>query len=137
MTGLGGTYEKDIEVEDNAVLLLDYGNAMGICEATWTQVGGHPYQTPIVWGTEGVIRPGENGVILQSENNPKGDLIPAEPLGPEWQHSPAHFVAYLEGRVTELHPLIDPHRNRDVQEVMTAGLKAISERRTVSLPLES
>lgn len=137
VTGLGGTYEKDIAVEDNALLLIDYGNAMGICEATWTQVGGHPYQTPIIWGTEGILRPAEGGVILQSENNREGEFITAEPLSADWRNSPTHFIAYLEGRITDLHPLIDPHRSRDVQEVMSAGLKAIVERRTISLPLGS
>ncbi len=136
VVGVGGTYDKPIDVEDNAVLIIDYGNAMGIAEATWTQVGGHPYQSPIVWGTEGILRPGEGGVIVQSEDNSEGDFVPADDLPAYHSNGPEHFVAYVDGQVDEIHPLLDPRNSRDVQEVLSGGLIAMAEGRRVEFPIE-
>jgi predicted dehydrogenase len=135
VVALGGTYDKDIEVEDNAVFLIDYGNAMGIAEATWTQVGGHPYASPIIWGTEGILRPGENGVIVQTEGNSEGEFVPADPIPGGYDNGPAYFTAWVDGEIDSLHPLLDPDRSRDVQEIIAAGLTAMAEGRRVDLPI--
>lgn len=136
VTGLGGTYDKNIDVEDNAVLLIDYGDAMGIAEGCWTQVGGHPYASPIVWGTDGILQPADNGGVLVRDATGT-EVIAADEMPEYMSNGPEHFTAWIDGKIETLHPLIDPCNSRDVQEVIAAGLRAMAERRTIDLPITS
>ncbi|MGQ9629185.1 MAG: Gfo/Idh/MocA family protein [bacterium] len=81
VTGVAGRLVKDyIDVEDNAILLLRYPNAIGIAEASWSQIGDAPTHGPIINGSKGTILVDRKGITLFTKENPEG--IRQKPPGP-------------------------------------------------------
>jgi len=131
---IGGTYVRDyLTVEDNAVLLMGYEKAMGLAEATWSQIGsGGPLQYPLVLkGSEGTIAAGQD-VQVYTAGKQCWEKIEPPPLEKPNQNGPEHFVSNIleekpfEGSVSASH-------NLDVQAALEAGLISMREARTVYL----
>lgn len=128
-----------LDVDDNAVLLMDYLDALAVAEASWSQIGEHPIHGPIVNGVEGSAVLCEDGKIRLYLPERKGDyrkvacrtVSPPDP--PEgWRSGPEYFVkAVLEDR--PLDPPVDCLFNRGVQEVLEAGLKSAGSGKRVHL----
>ncbi len=137
--------KPDLAAEDNAVAVLSYPRAVGLLEASWTQIGGEPAFAMIVYGDRGTL------LVHQPRPTGEGDRPPAgcvqlittsgnrflesPPLPRDQRDGPTHFLTCLRthGEVTEM---CAADIGRDVQEVITAALQASALRRVVSLPLE-
>ncbi|MFQ6094827.1 MAG: Gfo/Idh/MocA family protein [Candidatus Bathyarchaeia archaeon] len=131
---LGGTYVRDyLTVEDNAVLLMGYEKAMGIAEASWSQIGEGvpPRYTLIINGSEGVIAAGRDLRVYTAEK--KGwETIEPSPLEKGRRNGPEHFVTcILEDKPVD--DLVSPIYNRDAQAILEAGLISMREERSVYL----
>jgi predicted dehydrogenase len=131
-----GRYQKDyIDVEDNALLLMEYPRAHASAQASWSQIGIGTGQNPVIYGTAGTIvvhqRPGsreghvvkEGTVEVQTATEPGGILVdpPALPVGE--RNAVEHFARCLRdgGPLLEM---LRPALNRDVQETVEAGYRA-------------
>jgi len=131
---LGGTYIRDyLTVEDNAVLLLGYKKAMGIAEASWSQIGEGvpPKYNLILNGSEGVIAAGSELKVYTSERK-CWEKIELSPLDVVRRSGPEHFVtSILKDR--PLDDVVSPLHNRDAQVILEAGLISMREDRAVYL----
>jgi len=141
VTGITGTFARTyLSVDDNAILLMEYGDALGVAEASWSQVGRHPAHGPILNGLDGSLMVDEEGKVHLTRVKQKGNYRDVrsetmEPPAPRegWRNGPEHFVTHLlEDRPLE--PPVDAGFNRDVQEVLEAGLRSAEEGRRITLP---
>jgi predicted dehydrogenase len=136
--------KPDLVAEDNAVAVLSYPRALGVLEASWTQIGGEPAFAMIVYGERGTLlvhqprplhegdRTGPGRVQLVTPSGTR--FLEPPPLPPDQRDGPTHFLTCLRdgGDVTDL---CAPEVGRDVQEVITAALQSSTQRRVVPLPL--
>ena len=138
--------KADLVAEDNAVAVLSYPRALGLLEASWTQVGAEPAFAMIVYGDRGTLlvhqpRPVHEGDRVGAGRvqmvTPSGArFLETPPLPPDQRDGPTHFLSSLRvsGEITDL---CAAHVGRDVQEVITAALQSSAYRRVVPLPLDS
>lgn len=135
VTALGGTYVRDyLNVEDNAVLLMGYKRAMGIAEASWSQIGEGvpPRYTLILNGSEGVIAAGAETLRIYTADSRKWRILDVPPLEKGRRNGPEHFVTcILEDRPFD--SLLSALYNKDAQAILEAGLISMKEDRTVYL----
>jgi predicted dehydrogenase len=130
--------------EDNAVAVLSYPRALGLLEASWTQIGGEPAFAMIVYGDRGTLLVHQPRPTREGERVAAGrvQLVTAagsrflEPpaLPADERDGPTHFLSRLRdhGEVTAL---CAAAVGRDVQEVITAALRSSASGRVVPLPL--
>ena len=134
-TAMGGTYVRDyLTVEDNAILLMGYKRAMGVAEASWSQIGEGlpPRYTLILNGSEGVIAAGKDTFKIYTADSEDWRTLEAPPLEEGKRNGPEHFVTCI----VEDQPfdsLLSPLYNRDAQAILEAGLISMREDRTVHL----
>ena len=125
VSALSGTFVRDdIDVDDNAVLLMQYPRAMAIAEASWTQHGKLDAYTPVIHGERGslLVGPRANGGLkLATLDEPSGiDL--AVPQAPEHlANATAHFLWGIRTGAP-FTPLCDPAISRDATSILDAGL---------------
>ncbi len=146
---MAGRLQKTyITVDDNAVLLTRHHHAIGIAEASWTQVGQRPTGGPIIYGSDGVIivhreggtreghvvRTGQVEVITRQK--PQGEIIdpPELPVG---RRSATEFFLRALETGEPITGLCSDLIARDTQEILEAGLIAIETGQEVSLPLDT
>src|SRR5690349_14609054 len=134
-----------LEAEDNAIVVLSYPHALGLLEASWTQIGGEPAFAMIVYGERGTLivhqpRPTREGDRagagrLQIATSDGSRIIEPPPLPPDERDGPTHFLACVAGEraVTEF---CSADVGSDVQEVIAAGLRSSEIGHRVELPLE-
>ncbi len=137
--------KPDLVAEDNAVAVLSYPRALGLLEASWTQIGAEPGFAMIVYGDRGTllvhqprstregerVEPGRVQLVTPSGSR----FVEPPPLPPDQRDGPTHFLSRLraQGQVTDL---CAADIGRDVQEVITAALQSSAYRRVVPLPLQ-
>ncbi|MCA9177801.1 MAG: hypothetical protein KDB14_25215, partial [Planctomycetales bacterium] len=138
VTGVAGRLTKrDICVEDNGLVVMEYGDAMAVAEGSWSQIGKlSSYQT-MIYGKHGtlLVEPRVGGRLLwASEACPEGAEVEVSPLSPECASLTDHFVQ----RVNDDQPLLslcDPEHARAAQEILEAGVRSAGINASVSLPL--
>ncbi|MEM2930434.1 MAG: Gfo/Idh/MocA family oxidoreductase [Thermoproteota archaeon] len=130
-----------LTVDDNAILLMEYGDAFGVAEASWSQVGKYPIHGPILNGLHGTIVVEEDGkmrfVRVREEGNFRNmteEVIdpPQLPLG--LRNGPEYFTRCILDE-KPLEPPVDARFNLAVQEVLEAGLISAKEGRRIVLPI--
>lgn len=126
----------DLIGDDNARMLLTYPKGVGLVEATWTQFGPATSESTLFCGEEGTLaRMGSEFMLYNKDNQNGRPLTPEEvpPAVPE-RSMPEHLVRCLEeGRPVAAWAGIEAQRN--VTEVLDAGLRSIASGRPVHLPL--
>ena len=133
----GRRYDPPLSVEDNAVVVMKYPQAMATAEGVWGQVG-QPLTGYLatIWGTHGCVTlgPGRGGRLWHTTaEQPAGvEITPPEPL-PHMASGTAHFVWALETG-NEFHPLCRPAVCRDTQEVLDAAIRSAAEGVSITLP---
>jgi len=125
--------KEGLTAEDNAIVILKYPRALGLLEASWTQVGNQPAYALIVYGDRGTVLvhqpkaaregatagPGQVEVITGGSR----DMLDPSPLPPEAANAPSYFLSRLrDGRPIE--GLVTPKLGREVQEVLEAALQS-------------
>jgi predicted dehydrogenase len=139
--------KPDLTAEDNAVVVLSYPRALGLLEASWTQIGGEPAFAMIVYGDRGTLlvhqprmtregeRVGQGRVQLITQGNNSRTLEPP-PLAVDERDGPSYFLSRIHAGLEVTGPCA-ADIGRDVQEVIAAALQASATGRRVRLPLES
>lgn len=134
VTGLRGRLVKgDIRVDDNAVLLLKYPKAIGLCEASWTQVGEIPSGI-VASGSEGAIAVEHARMRLADAKHPQGRPIRPRALR-GWRANLGDYFARVIREDLEIEGMGNPEIARDAQEILEAGLISADTGRAVRLPL--
>jgi len=136
VTGVAGRLVKDdIDVDDNAVLVMLYDDGIATAEASWTQVGKLSAYTTVIYGTEGTMtfEPRLGGRLFRSDgDNPAGVEAPVPDPPPERVNSAAHFI-HCVTTGEEFFPLCRPRTCRDAQAILEAGLLSSRTGKTVAL----
>ena len=136
VTGVKGRLVKDdIDVDDNAVLVMLYDDGIATAEASWTQIGKLSAYTTVIYGTEGTMtfEPRLGGRLFRSDaENPAGIEVRVPDPPPSRVNSAEHFI-HCVTTGEEFFPLCRPHTCRDAQAILEAGLISSQTGKTVSL----
>jgi predicted dehydrogenase len=145
VTAVAAHLRKDeLAAEDGAVVVLRYPRALGLLEASWTQIGGEPALAMIVYGDAGTLlvhqprptragRPAGPGRV-QLVTADRAEWVEPPPLPADERDGPTYFLTRVKaGRPVE--GLCAPEVGRDVQEVLAAALRSSATGREVPLPL--
>ena len=113
--------KPDLSLEDNAILVLRYANALATTEASWTQITS--YGTTL-YGSEGTlfIEPDHDGRILHATaENPEGVSleIPSQPG--HLDNSATHFLSAINDPDFPLHPLAEARHALGAQWILEQG----------------
>ena len=128
--------KRDLDSDDNAMLILRYPNALATTEGSWTQIGKMTAYTTVLYGSSGtlLLEPRHGGKLFKATGeDPEGSEISVPDLPPHRVDSGAHFLHLLEHPEATCHPLCDPLHGRDAQAILDAGLRATDEHREISL----
>lgn len=147
VTAVGGRLQKEyIPVEDNAVLMMRYPRAIGMAQASWSQIGVGRGAGPVIYGTTGTIivhqraglREGhvvrEGQIELMTVAQPEGELLDPPELPAAERSTVAYFLDCLD-RQAPVDGIVSATVGRDVQEILEAGYQSLASGRTVPLPL--
>ncbi len=130
-------YDPPLPVEDNAIVVMRYPQAMATAEGAWGQVG-QPITGYLatIWGSRGSVTfgPGRGGRLWKTtkEEPASVEITPPEPA-PHMANGTAHFLWAIETG-NEFYPLCRPAVCRDTQEVLDAAIRAARDGATVTLP---
>jgi predicted dehydrogenase len=134
--------KEGLTAEDNAIVILKYPRALGLLEASWTQVGNQPAYALIVYGDKGTVLvhqpkapregatagPGQIEVIAGGSR----ELLDPSPLPPNSANAPSYFLSRVRDALP-IEGLVAPRLACDVQEVLAAALQASRSGRQVAL----
>ena len=135
VTAFRGTFVKDYPVpDDNAIILMKYGNAFGITEASWTQKTGYITPNPVVYGTEGALSIWGNEINLTPAGSDVHSIEP-DPLPEGRRNAPEYLIHCLESDEA-IEGLCCPIVSRDAQEILEAGLVSSDSGKAVNLPMK-
>ena len=135
VTAFRGTFVKDYPLpDDNAIILMKYGNAFGLTEASWTQKTGYVTPNPVVYGTEGALTVTGNSVNLTPAGQ-EGKSIEPEQL-PEGKRNAAEYLIHCLKTDEPIDGLCCPYISRDAQEILEAGLISSDTGKAITLPME-
>jgi predicted dehydrogenase len=127
--GMAGQFLKSEPLGvDNAVLMLRYPNAISLCEASWTQLGGEPFKGATINCRDGAILPRRDGVYVTSKEHPQGEPLPAEHLPPQLESLGHYALAILRGECEPM-GVLDPRISRDAQAILEAGILSVASGR--------
>ncbi|MBL68915.1 MAG: oxidoreductase [Verrucomicrobiales bacterium] len=131
----GNLVKTDLDAEDNAVLLMQYPNALSIAEASWTQIDKLTNYHTQIYGTQGTLlaEPDEGRLLLATEKHPEGREFDLPKTPPHLTDPIAHFLNALETG-TPFQDLCQPTPCRDAQEILQAGAKSATTGAMVELP---
>ena len=123
--------KNDIAVDDNAILVMHYPDALATTEASWTQIGNLTAYNTTLYGEAGTILvepPGEvqpgGKLILATADDQSGTEQSIPEPGPTSRNGSAHFIHLLQKPDANIHPLCAPQACRDGQAILQAGLTA-------------
>ena len=130
--------------EDRAIAVLSYPRALGLLEASWTQIGGEPAFAMIVYGERGTLivhqprptREGEHVDVgrVQVVTSDGSRMIDPPPLPADQRDGPTHFLSTVVNR-SEVTPFCSANVGVDVQEVIAAAQRSAATGARVELPL--
>ncbi len=135
--------KEGLAAEDNAVVVLRYPRALGLLEASWTQIGGEPAFALIVYGDRGTllvhqpraVREGQKvgSGRVQLVSGDRSELVDPPALVADERDGPTYFLSRVAaGRPID--GLCAPEVGRDAQEVIAAALRSAATGREVTLP---
>lgn len=124
----GRLCKEDLDVEDNAIIVMSYPKAMAYAEASWTQIGKLSGYITCIYGTEATLEVGPKGtrwLKMATTEKPEGFEVDVPEPEPYNASASAHFAWAIETG-GELLPLCRPEAWRDSQHILEAGLVSAS-----------
>ncbi len=137
VSGFTSRTDKEIEVEDNAVLTLQFANGViGSIETSWTQQASR--EGLAIYGTMGTLYMDPNERRLQIYSNKKYPGGWFEPAGGQMaslasQHQRIAHRHFIDCILNKKKPLATPQHGRHVVEIMLAGYRSAETGETVEI----
>ncbi len=119
--------KPDLTLEDNAILVLKYPNAIATTEASWTQIGKLTSYGTVIYGSEGtlVVEPDHDGKLMKAtRENPDGEEVAIPDPDPRLETASTHFLAAIENPEYQIHSLCDAENSLNAQWILERGLEA-------------
>ena len=132
--GYRGTFVKDYPIpDDNAMVVMKYDHALGVTEASWTQVVKTVGPNPLAYGTTGALGI-DGGKLLLYREGEDPEPVEAEPLAAGRRTGPEHLLHCIE---TGEEPMstVNAVTSRNAQEILEAGLISADTGKAVELPV--
>ena len=123
--GLNTGLKSDLQLEDNAILILKYPKAMGITEASWTQIGKLTSYSTTIYGSTGTlhIEPDHGGKVMKATlENEEGWALDLPETPPHLETASQHFLSAIENPEMEIHPLCDATHCCESQAILQSGM---------------
>jgi len=120
--------KPDLDLEDNAVLVMKYPHALATTEASWTQQDKLTSYTTTIYGSEGtlIVEPGPEGRLVRAAlADPFGSEVPLPGAEAHLETASTHFLELIENPDLTITPLCDPRAGHDAQWILDRGLLAI------------
>jgi predicted dehydrogenase len=138
ITAVAARLQKDyIDVDDNAIILMTYHHAIGIAEASWTQIDDITNYVPHFYGTQGTMIVQKNGdLLLANLENRMGKVIEVPELPAEQRTASDYFLTRIINE-QPVEGMCNANISRDAQEILEAGLISAQIGAEVSLPLKT
>jgi len=130
----GRLYKDYIDVDDNAFILMNYDRAIGIAEASWTQIGGVPEGGPTINGSGGTMVVRGKQLWLVTTDDKEASIVEAPEPPAHWRDPAAHFVWCIRNDKQPEGPS-SAQICRDAQEILEAGILSCEQNRRIELPL--
>lgn len=135
---IAGRWQRnDLITDDNARMLLQYQRGGALIEATWSQFGHLPFST-LFLGESATLAIREGTAVLYDAQNERSGgrelSVDDLPAPTEEATLPAHLVACLE-RGEPVIASAGIAFQRDVTEVLDAGLRSVKSGSVIHLPL--
>ena len=130
--------KPDLTLEDNAILVMNYNNAIATTEASWTQIGKITSYTTAIYGSEGtfLVEPNHDGKLIKATlEDPEGSEVPVPEQSADLESTSSHFIHLIENPDASVFPLCEMKICRDTQEILEAGLQAADKNQNVTLPV--
>ena len=89
--------KEGLPAEDNAVVILRYPRALGLLEASWTQIGAEPALAMVVFGDAGTLLVHQPKATREGEKAGAGRIQLVTAGGSEWIDPPALPAAERDG----------------------------------------
>ena len=121
--------KPDLSLEDNAILVLSYPNALATAEASWTQIGKLTSYSTILYGSEGtlLIEPNHDGAIrIATRDQPEGIEVEVPEQPNYFGNASLHFLAAIEDPKLNIYPLCDAVHSRGAQWILEEGIRILS-----------
>lgn len=133
-------YDPPLPVEDNAIVVMRYPQAMATAEGAWGQKGKPTTgYLATIWGENGSVTlgPGHGGRLWTAgADQPESvEITPPTPAS-HMASGTAHFLWALQTG-SEFYPLCRPGICRDTQEVLDAAIRSAKEGVSLNLPEKS
>ena len=129
-TKISTGFKPDLSLEDNAILVLTYPNALATTEASWTQIGKLTSYSTTLYGSEGtlLIEPNHDGKIrLATQEQPDGIEIEVPEQPNYFGNASLHFLAAIEDPDLDIYPLCDAAYSRGAQWILEEGIRVLSQ----------
>lgn len=134
------TLEKSWEVEDNAVVLLEFADgAVGVAEANWTT---RPYEVcTAFYGEQGTLTTAygrATPVVLQrvgTEGDPNTPVESVTPSVPKTSRVGGAYPYFVQCILANRQPFVSGEEGRATLEVVLAAYRSAEEGQWVDLPL--
>ncbi len=120
------------KAEDNATLILNYKNGVGVFEGSWDLP--RSYQDLEVFGRKGSVYMTSRKVELQQSRQPAKEVA-VEPLPPERSEPIAYMVYCLKNKKAP-EGLVAMDINVGVSEIIEAAKRSVKTGKAVALPLK-
>ena len=124
-----------LSAEDNAIVVLRYVSALALLEASWTQIGGEPAFSMIVYGDAGTLLVHQPRAAREGQTAGAGSVqlvtregsrqIEPPALPPNERDAPTYFLSRLKSG-QPIAGLCAPEIGRDAQEILAAALRSAS-----------
>jgi predicted dehydrogenase len=126
--GLNTGTKPDLSLEDNAILILKYPDALGVTEASWTQIGKLTAYNTTIYGSGGTLylEPDYGGKIwLATGEDPDGNPLDLPDSPSHLENASTHFLAAIEDPGLQIHPLCDAENCCGAQSILQLGIDRI------------
>jgi predicted dehydrogenase len=121
VTGLRGVLAKDYPLpDDNAIIVMQYKHAMGVAEASWTQVTGYVNGNPVAYGSEGAVCVSKGNLVFLRPGKGEEVITPPATVAPH-RSAPEYFLHCLDNNLP-IEGICSAENGRDAQAILQAGL---------------
>jgi predicted dehydrogenase len=134
VTGFRGVFVKEYPVpDDNAIIVMKYPRALGVAEASWTQVTGYAGPNPVAYGTGGSLAVSGSKITMQRPTQ-EVETFEAPPMQAPLRSGPEYLLHCLQTG-EPIAGFCSAQVGRDAQEILEAGKRAADTGETVRLPV--
>jgi len=130
ITGFGGHFRPEtLGVEDNALIVMQYPNAIATAEGSWSQVGNLTAYATAIYGTQGtlIIEPQKKGrLLLATKDQPLGEEVRVQCPLLDLQMATEQF-AHCVRSGEEPWELCSPTASLKAQAILEAGIQQLKQ----------